>query len=407
MRHVNAKQIKFDRPLYVNGLRVFPNRFEYGNQVKHFGEIKHITLAKVTDDSAYHGQPEIQVICDDTKAFTFGYRVKQDEQKLLVAYDYLSTKSYKKRLNQYLTQLEHNGCIDYLGCKIQANGELTLHNKQYHIEELDVKLGKANFNQQTLIGETGTIHLTKDKDVMVSLIEHILDHGSQASAKQTANVSKAPPQAPTERQLLMQLVAAIFSLFTKQHIKIEKYAADYFKRFLIAHFKPAKNELIMAFHHVEEVRHAPLSFAHYLNEFTQATSTQRNLRRHLIDMLVNIACHTGIVSDAHRLFITKAESITGLKSSQYAEYKTSSRETIKQRASAQIPQHALTIFGLNSGFTEAELKRAYRRLVIKFHPDRLHHLGEQVVGEAESRMKAINKAYSLLLKSLKQPQKAE
>jgi DnaJ like chaperone protein len=43
-----------------------------------------------------------------------------------------------------------------------------------------------------------------------------------------------------------------------------------------------------------------------------------------------------------------------------------------------------------------QIKKAYRRLAMKFHPDRVGHLGEEFLQEAEIKMKEINEAYEYL-----------
>ena len=58
-------------------------------------------------------------------------------------------------------------------------------------------------------------------------------------------------------------------------------------------------------------------------------------------------------------------------------------------------QKALRILGLNSNFTEEELKKAHRELANKYHPDR------NKSPEAEAKMKDINEARDYLLKHIK------
>lgn len=53
-------------------------------------------------------------------------------------------------------------------------------------------------------------------------------------------------------------------------------------------------------------------------------------------------------------------------------------------------QEALQIMGLQEGYSEAELKKAYRDLVKKYHPD-LNH-----APDAEEQMRRINEAHDYL-----------
>jgi DnaJ like chaperone protein len=44
----------------------------------------------------------------------------------------------------------------------------------------------------------------------------------------------------------------------------------------------------------------------------------------------------------------------------------------------------------------AEIKQAYRELALKYHPDKLEHLGDDFKALAEIRFKEIQKAYQEL-----------
>ena len=57
---------------------------------------------------------------------------------------------------------------------------------------------------------------------------------------------------------------------------------------------------------------------------------------------------------------------------------------------------ALATLGLARGASAEEIKRAWRRLSLENHPDRVTHLGEEFRQLAEERMRAINAAYDVL-----------
>jgi len=59
-------------------------------------------------------------------------------------------------------------------------------------------------------------------------------------------------------------------------------------------------------------------------------------------------------------------------------------------------REALAILGLYDGATQAEIKRAYRELAAKYHPDRVAHLGPELVELTSEKFKQINAAYEFL-----------
>lgn len=66
-------------------------------------------------------------------------------------------------------------------------------------------------------------------------------------------------------------------------------------------------------------------------------------------------------------------------------------------ASQQEEQH-YAILGLQKGEDFAAIKKAYRKLSMQYHPDKVAHLGEEFKRVAEEKMKDINKAYDYFKK---------
>lgn len=58
------------------------------------------------------------------------------------------------------------------------------------------------------------------------------------------------------------------------------------------------------------------------------------------------------------------------------------------------------ILGLEPGASMEEIKKAYRKLSMQYHPDKVQHLGKEFRGVAEAKMKEINGAYDYFKKNL-------
>jgi DnaJ like chaperone protein len=59
-------------------------------------------------------------------------------------------------------------------------------------------------------------------------------------------------------------------------------------------------------------------------------------------------------------------------------------------------QDPYAILGIAPGATKTEIKTAYRRLIVQYHPDKVQHLGKEFQELAEVRFKAIQQAYDKL-----------
>ncbi len=68
------------------------------------------------------------------------------------------------------------------------------------------------------------------------------------------------------------------------------------------------------------------------------------------------------------------------------------------RASQNSADHYYAILGLQPGADKDEIKKAYRKLSMRYHPDKVRHLGEEFRSVAEEKMKEINGAYDFFKK---------
>ncbi len=79
-----------------------------------------------------------------------------------------------------------------------------------------------------------------------------------------------------------------------------------------------------------------------------------------------------------------------------AKYQYRNRQqSMKSRDTAE---QYYAVLGLAPGASESEIKRAYRKLSMQYHPDKVRHLGEEFRAVAEEKMKEINAAYDYFKK---------
>lgn len=69
------------------------------------------------------------------------------------------------------------------------------------------------------------------------------------------------------------------------------------------------------------------------------------------------------------------------------------QETGEQTENNERPRNPYEILGVDSTASLEEIKKAYRNLVNKYHPDKVAHLGDEFRQIAEQRFKEIQQAY--------------
>ena len=62
------------------------------------------------------------------------------------------------------------------------------------------------------------------------------------------------------------------------------------------------------------------------------------------------------------------------------------------------------VLGVSKSSTEAEIKKAYRKLAMQYHPDKFSQASDKEKAEAEAKFKEINEAYQVLSDATKKQQ---
>jgi DnaJ like chaperone protein len=83
------------------------------------------------------------------------------------------------------------------------------------------------------------------------------------------------------------------------------------------------------------------------------------------------------------------------KNQQRAGYDSQQHREKSQARDKTGDQHLdpYTVLGVSRSATKEEIKAAYRKLVRKYHPDKVAHLGDEFKILAENRFKEIQQAY--------------
>lgn len=83
----------------------------------------------------------------------------------------------------------------------------------------------------------------------------------------------------------------------------------------------------------------------------------------------------------------------------YYYQKKSKKEPFSKKTSSKLDS-AYGILGLNRGASLKQIKRAFRKLAHLHHPDKVAHLGEGAVKQADAIFRKIKDAYELIVRSL-------
>ena len=113
-------------------------------------------------------------------------------------------------------------------------------------------------------------------------------------------------------------------------------------------------------------------------------------RLQLLDFLVQIAKSDGNVC---------AQEIDALREVAQAMHVSAADVDSMLNLGGDSLQEAYKVLEVDASATDAEVRAAYRKLVLMHHPDKVNTLGEDVRRAAEKKMQEINKAKEMIYKS--------
>ncbi len=147
---------------------------------------------------------------------------------------------------------------------------------------------------------------------------------------------------------------------------------------------------------IKEALVSQASLESLLQDFKQNFDYQPRLI--LLELIYQVLYSNETVSDSELQQVRNIAGYLGISAydqrSTEAKYKAGYRGDAPAGAFDEEKYYA--ILGLSPGADFAEIKSAYRKLSMKYHPDKVGHLGEEFREVAEEKMKEINNAYEYL-----------
>ncbi len=144
----------------------------------------------------------------------------------------------------------------------------------------------------------------------------------------------------------------------------------------------------------------------HLREFAQHTMMRHDLRQMLMEILLEAAASDGAISVAEQSVLVRvanalhipAEVFAAMWSARMGRPGPGRARPSGGRAAAQQAQplaQAYAALGIDESASDAEVKKAYRKLVGQYHPDKLVSRGlpEEMMEVARKRVREINTAY--------------
>jgi len=180
---------------------------------------------------------------------------------------------------------------------------------------------------------------------------------------------------------LLVLIAAVM----KVDGKVVKSELDYVKQFFIRQFgKESAKEALMMLRDLLK-QNIPLKDV--------CSQIGRNMdyasRLQLLHLLFNVSIADGMIHQSEADIIERISGYLGVGTSDYL--------SIKNMFMPETDS-SFKILEIEKSASNEELKKAYRKMAMKYHPDKVSHLGDDFRKSAEEKFKKVNQAYEKIKK---------
>ncbi|MCD6179374.1 MAG: molecular chaperone DjiA [Bacteroidales bacterium] len=190
-----------------------------------------------------------------------------------------------------------------------------------------------------------------------------------------------PTQAGDFSLSLLVLSAAVM----KADGIVKKSELDYVKRFFVSNFGEAKT--IQQMQVLKELLKKDINIQDVSMQIR--TSMDYSSRLQLLHYLFGIAGADRVTADSE---INMIQDIAGFMGIPSADFKSVKAMFVKDTESAY------KILEITPDASDSEVKKAYHKMAIKYHPDKVSHLGEEVRNAAEEKFQKLNAAYDEIKK---------
>lgn len=206
---------------------------------------------------------------------------------------------------------------------------------------------------------------------------------------------------------LLVLIAAVM----KADGAVKRSELDYVKQFLMNNYGEEQGKKYLSMLRELVKPETPIPLEEICYQIKQ--NTDYTTRYHMVDFLFGLAVSDNSYSGTENSTMKIIARGMGINSGDYVSIYTRhvgsrysgqnnyshtgyggySGGSRQYGSSGQTYKDPYKVLGLTSSATEDEVKKAYRRLAMKYHPDKVEGMGEEVKKNAEAQFREINEAY--------------
>ncbi len=194
---------------------------------------------------------------------------------------------------------------------------------------------------------------------------------------------------------LMVLIAAVM----KADGDVKRSELNFVKRFLLQNYGEERGKEMLQVLKQMVGKDIPIDQVC----FQIKVNTDYSTRYHMVDFLFGIGAADGEFNQAEINMLRLIAQYLGISQGDYTSiferhvgHRDNSYSGGSHSGSTSYNKDPYRVLGIDSSATDDEVKRAYRRMAMKYHPDRVAGMSEEMQRNAAEQMKEINQAYEII-----------
>ena len=200
----------------------------------------------------------------------------------------------------------------------------------------------------------------------------------------------------SEHKRFVEIMVHIFIAIAKADGKISQSETQMIRQFFIQQLNFSSAQLLWLNDVMETAKQSTDSLESLAKEFTSQFGYEAQLM--LLNMVYNVAYSDGSFDSSEQAMIQRLVKWLQISEFDHARIRMAFEAQFSETSSeASIDRH-YAVLGLDKSANKQEIKKVYRELTKKYHPDKVHHLGDEFKVQAEKKMQEINQAYDELIK---------
>ncbi len=216
------------------------------------------------------------------------------------------------------------------------------------------------------------------------LIGSMFEGGSEAipegGERRTANGSRRPTQGDIRISILV-----LMSCVMKADGHVRRDELNIAKRFLLQQYgeEGAKEALQI----LKKLLEQNINYVEIAAQIRQYVNYSTRLE--IVHLLLELAFADHVYASQEEYVISRTSDALGVSQADY-------RSLLALYGKQKDPNWAYQALEIEPSATDDEVKKAYRRMAMKYHPDKVASAGEDMKQKATEKFRAINEAYEYI-----------